>query len=294
MTLLSVITPIASDRNDLHNLENWLSKVKSYDIQVILVLDLKEKISNRDTIENLVDKINSNKLILIAGEFGSVGAARNVGLFYAEGEWITFWDSDDLPIIENIFAEISRGPVEPVLIMQYQRVETDSKYIETKMINKENFIKEIFKGAGLWRFIIKSSILKEIRFPPLSMGEDLVFLSQVLTIRDEFRFKVSNLIGYQYFTNNINQMTYKSRSKRPYNAFIAINSYKSQLKDLGTGIQRIWLAIYLRLALSSIKHSKIFYKVKSFIILVNFIIMNLVKLSVIIIKENDIDDIVVV
>ena len=101
MTLLSVITPIASDRNDLHNLENWLSKVKSYDIQVILVLDLKEKISNRDTIENLVDKINSNKLILIAGEFGSVGAARNVGLFYAEGEWITFWDSDDLPIIEN-------------------------------------------------------------------------------------------------------------------------------------------------------------------------------------------------
>ncbi|MCT4581710.1 MAG: glycosyltransferase [Flavobacteriales bacterium] len=81
-----------------YNRANFIEKTilsalnQSYtDFEVVVVDD-----GSTDHTETIIKKINSNKVKYYFKENGERGAARNYGVQYAIGDYITFLDSDDL------------------------------------------------------------------------------------------------------------------------------------------------------------------------------------------------------
>jgi glycosyltransferase involved in cell wall biosynthesis len=99
---LSVITPVTALANNIDNLSSWLTRISNKPIEVILIHD-KSDICTGPQLEKLLLEVNNPNVIYIEGEFGSPGLARNEGLKIASGEWVCFWDGDDIPMLDEIF-----------------------------------------------------------------------------------------------------------------------------------------------------------------------------------------------
>ena len=121
---------------------------------------------------------------MIEGIYGNPGSARNAGLEQVNTDWICFWDSDDFPdvskylemveIADNKGYSIAKGGYE---IFKPQ-INVSNHLIAPKISNK-NFARHIM-DPGIWRYVFSRNVFGELRFPPLTMGEDQDFLVEVL------------------------------------------------------------------------------------------------------------------
>ena len=108
---LSVIVPVAMGRGPYTELFNWLSGIKFFDLEIILVLD--EYASKGD--EGFLSQLNavaSEQVMVVRGSFGAPGLTRNFGIDLAKGEWISFWDCDDIPNVDLFMNMIKQAEIE--------------------------------------------------------------------------------------------------------------------------------------------------------------------------------------
>jgi len=202
--LLSVIVPIGDMAKRLQFVESWLNQVNKYSLQVILVHD--QTFLNVGTeLRELVRSVNTSKVMLVQGVFGNPGSARNAGLEIATGDWVGFWDSDDTPNIKNIFEAINISQqYDEVLVGNFSVF--DIKTMEQRTpIKKVNGINSVAMNPGIWRMIFRRSMISDMRFPSLRMGEDQVFLSNLNFGIRKLRFFES--IFYQYNLGSTSQLT---------------------------------------------------------------------------------------
>jgi glycosyltransferase involved in cell wall biosynthesis len=202
--LLSAIVPIGDMAKRLQFVESWLNQVNKYSLQVILVHD--QTFLNVGTeLRELVRSVNTSKVMLVQGVFGNPGSARNAGLEIATGDWVGFWDSDDTPNIKNIFEAINISQqYDEVLVGNFSVF--DIKTMEQRTpIKKVNGINSVAMNPGIWRMIFRRSMISDMRFPSLRMGEDQVFLSNLNFGIRKLRFFES--IFYQYNLGSTSQLT---------------------------------------------------------------------------------------
>lgn len=126
--LISVIVPCYNAEKDIDKLLSSLKKQTYKNLQIILVNDR----SSDKTYQILLEKIrkDSRFVILNSREPHGVSCARNAGIDYAQGEFITFIDSDDIlsPYhIENLFVGIKQTGAD-ISICAYNKLSHKAVY----------------------------------------------------------------------------------------------------------------------------------------------------------------------
>lgn len=273
--LLTAVMPAKYLSHNLDNLLKVLNQPSSEQVNLVLVIDEPEDEAMR-VKSTLESDSRFLKVKIIYGEYNSPGTARNVGLSEVKTKWVTFWDSDDEPIIEEVIktVDISNKSESEVAITRFAVESTSSGirqsstlFSEKKTIN----LREISLNPGIWRMSFLTDLARQSSFPNLRMGEDQVFLSR-LKMNDR-RIYFSNTISYIYRTENSHQLTsIKSNIKDLLDAFkLNVENLKTNKKEVNCKFELQLLAkefltlmknrIVLAPLLILLKHSNVKIKI---------------------------------
>lgn len=189
--LLTIVIPHYNTPDGLNRLLNSIAFFEG--LQVIVVDDNSDK--NLQVYEQVVQEYNNRVLFTKNTSMKKgAGAARNIGLKYANGKWIAFMDADDVVVgdLKNIcqnlddnydiifFEPISRKTdmtSEAVRHKRYKRLV--ERYMEEKSIQSKYSLKYNFYVP--WSKMIKLEVIKshDIRFEEVLYANDVMFSCRI-------------------------------------------------------------------------------------------------------------------
>jgi glycosyltransferase involved in cell wall biosynthesis len=139
--------------------------------------------------------------------------SREVGLKEAQGEYILFFDSDDL-MVENMLEELHRAVKinnADFAYCDYYQMDSDRNTLEE--IQQGNIadttiaIKDIFSlrmWGVIWNKLVKKSIMDKIVFPSYFMHEDEVITIQLLSYAQQIHYVEKPLVYFNFHLHNEN------------------------------------------------------------------------------------------
>lgn len=233
---VSVIIPVYNVEKYIRECVESVLNQTLDNIEIIIVND-GTKDNSMEVIQDLCEE--NNNIIVINKENGGLSSARNEGLKYARGEYISFIDSDDY--IESNFLEIlyDRAKSEDLDITycSYTRLYEDDRIekrkrkdiLYDKCMSGVDFLynqlvnEDYFETA--WSGIYKAKFFNEenIRFYENILHEDVDFTPKVLLVAE--KVKLINNYGYIYRERE-NSITYgKIHYDRVFPITIIINEF---------------------------------------------------------------------
>ena len=244
-------------------------------LQVIFVDDC----STDDTYEKLIriEQQYPEQVLLIRTETNArQGTARNIGLSYAEGDWITFLDSDDWlepHAIERLYsiakesdfeivvAENVRDPEDSLHYLPKEECVTGGicEYTIDSIVKRKQLIIENKLSFCAWGRLIRKSFLleHEIFFPENFAYEDIYWGSLINFY--VHKFCVLKEVLYHYFVNptstvlkvadyhtdllTINTLLWREVRKRGFN-----EDYQEEIEYelIYSGLLAFWKVLALR------------------------------------------------
>lgn len=187
-SLISVVVPV-------YNVEKYLNKCidslvsQTYEnLEIILIDD-----GSKDKSAKICDKWkdNDSRIKVIHKENGGLSEARNVGIDYAQGEYIAFIDSDDW--VDKNFIKYLHEKLEKYNadIAASTIIKTYKDYNEIQPINREKIrftseeaLDTLLSGrdfcAVAWNKLYKKNVIGNIRFPIGKIHEDEFFSYKVI------------------------------------------------------------------------------------------------------------------
>lgn len=204
---ISIVIPVRNMNGKLKNLTSWIDEALRLNLQVILVEDTSNRTRTSELDELLEIRTDSN-LKRVSGEFGNPGSARNAGKELASGEWISFWDADDIGYPQKALEVLLNEDLTCDLIVfssETRDWNTGNLLVENHVNSFSGDISQIAGYPGIWRMIFNSKFIENVSFPPFRMAEDQVFLAHV--VRQNPRIKFCDEIAYSYFVNVPGQLT---------------------------------------------------------------------------------------
>ena len=234
ISTLSVIVPVARMSGRLLNLSKWLQELEliliTTDIpcEIILIHDIQDENTSGE-LKLLINKFSKIKIIFNEGFYGSPGLARNAGIEIASGEWLTFWDSDDIPQVEDFYlmVQVADGSKSECAVGGFTAIHETTRESKSHLLSK-NYLKEIAINPGIWRFAFKRNELKGLWFSSLLMAEDQIFLAN-FNIPDR-RIEIFSKSVYNYFIGENFHLTKNKESLKDLPRAI-IHSF-SLIRDL--------------------------------------------------------------
>lgn len=246
--LLTIVIPVAKMAGRLEKLKESIERIPFNNVEVLLIDDHQDEETLRELSE-IISVIGNPNIKVTSGIFGNPGLARNAGLEISKGEWIAFWDSDDIGFIDPILEEIEKASKEvDIIIGQFKTHDIGNNQI----LSRKPFesVSQISKSPGIWRFVFRNVNL--IEFESLSMGEDQLFIAANLSETKHIR--ISKKVFYIYTVGNSNQLTYsKSKIKDLLESIKKLNNLK-----IVNDVERLLLVIsmQIRMYLSLLKYGK--------------------------------------
>lgn len=187
----------------LKNLELSLKAVKDLNLPIsfILVHDGLDEGTDRE-VSDLAVSYNARYLNLVVN---SPGLSRNYGLQHADSDWVAFWDSDDIGLVEEAISAVHNSPLNADFILAgYSQVSQVTKRVNKVSTPMGNFSMAMI-NPGIWRFIFRKSAIVNTNFPAYRMGEDQVFLARLLINESSVYFSDKNI--YLYVEGEGGQLT---------------------------------------------------------------------------------------
>lgn len=208
---ISVIVPVYKAEKYLHRCVDSILAQKFTDFELILVND-----GSPDNSGVICDEYaqKDNRVRVFHKENGGVSSARNLGLKKANGEYVTFVDSDDH--IEHGYLDIKEDFAEDLLIQNYIVSQTKKTFVnfEKRTVNEcniQNYINENI-DADVIRLILskffKLSIIKDnqIYFQEgVKIGEDTIFILDYLYYTKSVRYMASASYIYEDPENRVDK-----------------------------------------------------------------------------------------
>jgi glycosyltransferase involved in cell wall biosynthesis len=207
------VIPVGNLIKDEINLVRIIRLSKNYPIKLLIVMDCQDGEAIREFKEGNAE-ILSEQVQILESKCGNPGGARQAGLQFVDTDWVCFWDSDDLPDFQNIISSLEKtAPSSKILIGGFTVVDLDGKNIKLNKFEiacPECCMRELARNPGLWRIAVRFEILKNIHFKNLLMGEDQLFIAEILALGEEIEFNEENF--YFYYAYNPNSLTKNSRA----------------------------------------------------------------------------------
>ena len=192
----------------LQLLDRWIQEISSNpQIEAIVVNDISDDATSNQ-LREICKEFENVKII--EGNFGNPGSARNAGLEICQGKWVIFWDCDDEPNVPNLLK----------LIEENERADSDIGFGSYNVFNEETKVsshsspwvcdKQVNLGAvaqnpGIWRIVFAKHLLDGIRFEPLKIAADQIFIARTLLKAQKIDFSSTQI--YTYFTGSPNHLT---------------------------------------------------------------------------------------
>lgn len=184
MEKVSIILPTYNSDSVLKNAIESV-KYQTYENWELLIIENGKK----GQAEEIIKKINDNRIKYIYQEVANVSEARNTGIDNAVGKYIAFIDSDDRyekDFLQRMIKEISAKQTQ-IVTCGYRRVHDKKQMLIQDCKNIENtanikdyleILKESYLFNELWNKVYISEIINKnnIRFnKKYELGEDFLF-----------------------------------------------------------------------------------------------------------------------
>lgn len=190
-----------------YNAEEYLSEtLDSIFLQTMNDSEYEVIIINDGSSDSTLDILNSYKqtysnLIIIDKENGGPSSARNAGLDIAKGEYVFFFDADDIlegDALSTMYETASEKQAD-LLIGKY---DIFNRHTTIEIHNLDDLIEleeiDKYNTDILWTFSLSNKLFRRdliekfnLRLPPVSYSEDGAFLTQ-------FLYRSSKIVGLDY------------------------------------------------------------------------------------------------
>lgn len=204
MIKISVIVPVYNVEKYIEKCLNSLVNQTLKDIEIIVVND-----GSPDNSQKIIDKYEkkySNVKSYIKKN-GGISDARNYGLKYAHGEYISFVDSDDyvdLTMMEKLYNKAIQDSYDIVecnlhIVDDKDRLIKDVRHtLPSDILNDQQKKKYMINMyTSVWNKIYKKSLFdNEVRFKKGVWFEDVEFLYKLISFVGTIGFVNENLYYY--------------------------------------------------------------------------------------------------
>lgn len=201
---LSIIVPVYNVELYLEKCVNSILKQTFKDFELILVDD-----GSSDSSSQICEAYKSDeRVIVIHKSNGGLSDARNIGIRYSKGEYLSFIDSDDW-IDEDMFSEMlqAASKTDSDIVVCGHRVVTVSGKIEETIVFKNDVVlsrtnatKLILKDEDIpsfaWNKIYRKDLFDFILFPKGRIYEDTATIYKCFNLAN--RVAIINRVFYNY------------------------------------------------------------------------------------------------
>lgn len=208
MPKVSVLVPIYNSQNYLPKCLNSILCQTFDNLQIVLLDD-----GSTDNSYSIAYKyaIKDSRIELYHQNNSGVADTRNKLLSFTNGDYILFVDSDDwleLDMIEFLITEQSKSNADMTtcgMVLNDRAVANQYiKKIYTKDKAIENFLYHTEFRGSLWNKLLKSSIIRDIRFASkISYGEDALFVWHFLQKVEKVTLTNKQLYHYRMNENSL-------------------------------------------------------------------------------------------
>ena len=243
--LISVIIPYYNTKDYIKNCVDSILNQTYNHLEIIIVNDG----SDVESKKYLYDLYGSNpKINIIDKENGGVSSARNVGLEYITGDYISFVDSDDtinLTMYEEMIKEFNEEV--DVVCCKTNRIDLNNNIIPCCFGTKDRYFtpEEALNSCLLdneIKFAVYDKLYKTIlfknsgvKFPDGKTMEEAAILPYIFQKTKKIKFIC--LSGYNYFVRQ-NSYTTKVLSEECYNIFDMIKNYRENIVKMYPNIEK--------------------------------------------------------
>jgi glycosyltransferase involved in cell wall biosynthesis len=205
--LCSVVIPVGNFLVNKQNISLIITSAPKVEFELIVVVDTAGA-EGFDEISQMFANSGILNYQVLKSECRNPGGSRNLGKAVAQAEWVIFCDCDDVPDYAGIEAAISEAAESDNVILASFNLKAQSEQIETHLVptNSEECFLQLASKPGLWRWILRRSLISNIDFQSLSMGEDQLFILEFLIKNPNF--KTSKHLVYTYNSEVDGSLTY--------------------------------------------------------------------------------------
>lgn len=250
---VSIVVAIGNMNGNLKNLITWTRKALQRNYQVLYILNgITDDTESRLRIFESKNK-HSGLQILESQKMGP-GHARNYGLKKAFGEFVIFWDSDDLGDINEVENAVNRiSNNSDLVVCDFRHINiSKSESIVHNTSKLENPLFQLGMNPGIWRIIFRRDFIRKCKFGSSKMGEDQVFLVSCLRLKPKIEFL--NHIIYNYYSGSENQLTYNNDNLKYL--LISIGEIQRMINSIPTKYESSAIQILTRMSLTLMIHAK--------------------------------------
>lgn len=244
MIRISIIVPVYNVEKYLQKCLDSISAQTFTDWECLLIDD-----GSPDNSGAICDEyaVKDSRFKVFHKPNGGVSSARNLGLDMANGEWVTFIDSDDLispTFLEGLYAPIAKGERLDLVHggctnWKDGKPAGINQLYEDYIGDEPDIVFEKFRGLTVSKLFRLETVNHwsdglPLRFDEkMKIAEDMAFtLDYLLTVK---RYAFVSEVGYYYRIDNMDSAT-KSKSVVPYDN--ELHSFKHLFKSTDSFIKR--------------------------------------------------------
>ncbi|MDE6504598.1 MAG: glycosyltransferase [Clostridia bacterium] len=230
MCKLSIIVPVYNVAQYLEECLNSIINQTYKEWELIIVDD-----GSNDGSEKICDKYASDKIKVFHQKNAGLSSARNLGLQYSKGKYISFIDSDDviLPDYYTILvylAEKHKADIVCSVISKYDKI-PDNCNISEEILNTDEAMKQLIIqnkfNHGVCMKIFKSELAKQVVFKVGYTSEDVLYSYETFKIAQKVVF--TNYSGYIYRIRD-NSITTSPFKQKNFDLFKIMLEVKKDIK----------------------------------------------------------------